>query len=164
MYNATYTYIHWYPKVAPLDMFTISLHKLICTLPPVPSTTFSSLQRVCYCIEIFRCSTVYVCTVRTLLRSITCMHVCVNAYINIHTCMPLFELTNIITLDYHRWLPDYLRQFMIFYAGREKLIPYLEWFSDHRKQIAYICSYQGPRRPPRDMHRAHSGRQLPVNI
>jgi hypothetical protein len=33
----------------------ISLYKLICTLPPVPSTTSSSLQRVCYCIDYFVC-------------------------------------------------------------------------------------------------------------
>ena len=56
----------------------ISLHKMICTLPPVPSTTSSSLQRVCYCIDFFYVSTVYVCTVRTLLRLFMCMHVCMN--------------------------------------------------------------------------------------
>ncbi len=33
----------------------ISLYKLICTLPPVPSTTSSTLQRVCYCIDYFVC-------------------------------------------------------------------------------------------------------------
>ena len=39
----------------------ISLHKLICTLPPVPSTTFSSLQRVCYCIDFFVCIYCIIC-------------------------------------------------------------------------------------------------------
>ena len=33
----------------------ISLHKMICTLPAVPSTTSNSLQRVCYCIDYFVC-------------------------------------------------------------------------------------------------------------
>ena len=48
----------------------ISLHKLICTLLPLPSTTFSSLQRVCYCIDI--CSSVYcVCMFKVI-----CMYVC----------------------------------------------------------------------------------------
>jgi hypothetical protein len=39
----------------------ISLHKLICTLPPVPSTTSNSLQRVCYCIEYFLCIYCIIC-------------------------------------------------------------------------------------------------------
>jgi hypothetical protein len=39
----------------------ISLHKLICTLPPVPSTTSNSLQRVCYCIEYFVCIYCIIC-------------------------------------------------------------------------------------------------------
>ncbi len=36
----------------------ISLPKLICTLPPVPSTTSSLLQRVCCWIDIFYVSTI----------------------------------------------------------------------------------------------------------
>ncbi len=65
----------------------ISLYKLICTLPPVHSTTSSSLQRVCYCIDIF----MYVCTLLTLLSVCMYMHVFVNVCKVVHKDMKCME-------------------------------------------------------------------------
>ncbi len=56
----------WTPK-------QISLHKLICTLPPVPSTTSSSLQRVCYWIDYFVCIFCIICIYNTY--AFECMYV-----------------------------------------------------------------------------------------
>ena len=54
----------------------ISLQKLICTLPPLPSTTFSSLQRVCYCIDMFVCIYCIICMYCTYSFEFMYVHVC----------------------------------------------------------------------------------------
>ncbi len=54
----------------------ISLHILICTLPPVPSTTSNSSQRVCYCIGYFVCIYCIICMYCTYAFEFIYLHAC----------------------------------------------------------------------------------------
>ena len=79
-HNHTYTDIprwHRWTCSKKETLKQICLHKLICTLPLVPSTTLSSLQRVCYCIDIFLCVYCIICMYCTNASTFVWAHACI---------------------------------------------------------------------------------------